>query len=128
MISQFEDAVKRMNEVLAAIKSAPRPVPTVQSTAKEPSVPPPPPSLEEQAILSGASSPPQKLKVKQSKKNKEKDAQLTLIEEDVTGSPMEEVVTEPLEMPTEEKITLPPAGIGLRFDEIEEMIDEILSF
>jgi len=128
VISQFEDAVNRMNEVLAAIKSAPRPVPTVQSTAKEPSVPPPPPSLEEQAILSGASSPPQKLKVKQSKKNKEKDAQLTLIEEDVTGSPMEEVVTEPLEMPREEKITLPPAGIGLRFDEIEEMIDEILSF
>ena len=28
----------------------------------------------------------------------------------------------------EEKSDLPPAGIGLRFDEIEEMIDEILSF
>jgi len=28
----------------------------------------------------------------------------------------------------EEKNDLPPAGIGLRFDEIEEMIDEILSF
>jgi len=28
----------------------------------------------------------------------------------------------------EEKKVLPPAGIGLRFDEIEEMIDEILSF
>ena len=31
-------------------------------------------------------------------------------------------------MPEGEKNDLPPTGIGLKFDEIEEMIDEIFSF
>ncbi len=128
VVSRIENAVKQMNDVLAEIKSAPPPVPTVQPQAKEAPESPPPASLEEQAILSGVSSLPPKTMVEQPPKNEEKDAQLTLIEEDVTGSPVEEEMPKAVETSSEDKATLPPAGIGLRFDEIEEMIDEILSF
>jgi len=131
VVSQFEDAVKRMNEVLAEIKSAPAPVspaPTVQPPSKKPSEPAPLASLEEQAILSVANAPPKKSTDKQPDKKHGKDAQLTLIEEDLPGSPTSEVVHAPVETTKEDKIAIPPAGIGLRFDEIEEMIDEILSF
>ena len=40
-----------------------------------------------------------------------------------------DLISEPFDsMPEGEKNDLPPTGIGLKFDEIEEMIDEILSF
>ena len=128
VVSQFEDAAKRMNEVLADIKSAPPPVPAVQPPSREPSEPAPPASLEEQAILSGVSAPPKNPTDKQPDKKQGKDAQFTLVEEDLPGSPTNEVVPAPVEMPKGDKIEIPPAGIGLRFDEIEEMIDEVLSF
>jgi len=128
VVSQFEDAVKQMNEVLAAIKSAPTPVPAVRPQSKEPSPASPSVSLEEQALLSGAPVPPKKSTDKHSEKKLDKDGQLTLIEEDTAESLMEEAVPKPMETPTVDKISIPPAGIGLRFDEIEEMIDEILSF
>jgi hypothetical protein len=121
VLSQFEDAVTEMNQTLAAIKSAPPPV-------KEP-----PPSLqsvsfEEQAILNGASAPLKKTSSKPPPKKQEKDGQLTLIDEEVARSPVEGVVPDTVETFKQDKIKIPTAGIGLRFDEIEEMIDEILSF
>jgi len=121
VLSQFEDAVTKMNEALAAIQSAPPP-------AQELPQPLPPASLEEQAISIGSSTTPKKTSGKPLHRKQEKDGQLTLIEEDLAASPMEGVVPETVERPKQDKISIPTAGIGLRFDEIEEMIDEILSF
>jgi len=121
VLSQFEDAVTKMNEALAAIQSAPPP-------AQELPQPLPPASLEEQAISIGSSTMPKKTSGKPLHRKQEKDGQLTLIEEDLAASPMEGVVPETVERPKQDKISIPTAGIGLRFDEIEEMIDEILSF